>query len=52
MRCRLAVKLMQRGLVLGVTGSFTGVDASGKLKQSTLFPGRWAPALGRHAAVS
>ncbi|GAB4821383.1 hypothetical protein N2152v2_008429 [Parachlorella kessleri] len=37
---RLAIKLMQRGLVLGITGSFSGVDASGKLKQTTLFEGR------------
>ncbi|KAI3424802.1 hypothetical protein D9Q98_008188 [Chlorella vulgaris] len=34
---RLAVKLMQSGVILGVTGSFTGVDASGRFKQSTLF---------------
>lgn len=33
---RLATKLMRGGLVLGITGSFTGVDSSGRLKQGTL----------------
>ncbi len=28
---------MQSGVILGVTGSFTGVDASGRFKQATLF---------------
>lgn len=37
---RLAVKLMAGGIILGVTGSFTGVDASGKFKQATLQLGR------------
>ncbi len=35
--CRLAVKLMQSGVILGVTGSFSGVDSSGRFKQPTLF---------------
>lgn len=38
--CRLAVRLMHRGVVLGITGSFTGVDASGRFRQGTLFKGR------------
>eukprot|EP00887_Chlorella_sp_A99_P000159 scaffold16.g159.t1 len=33
---RLATKLMRGGLVLGITGSFTGVDSSRRLKQGTL----------------
>ena len=40
--CRLAVKLMQGGVILGVTGSFAaagsvgGLDASGRFRQPTL----------------
>jgi hypothetical protein len=30
---------MSSGVILGVTGSFTGVDASGRFKQATLFGG-------------
>ncbi|KAL4437325.1 hypothetical protein ABPG75_004464 [Micractinium tetrahymenae] len=33
---RLAVKLMQGGLILGITGSFGNLDASGRFKQGTL----------------
>ncbi|PRW45744.1 ERI1 exoribonuclease 2-like [Chlorella sorokiniana] len=33
---RLAIKLMLRGVILGITGSFSGVDASGRFKQATL----------------
>jgi hypothetical protein len=42
LRCRLAVKLMQGGVILGVTGSFAaagsvgGLDASGRFRQPTL----------------
>ncbi|KAL4439498.1 hypothetical protein ABPG77_008827 [Micractinium sp. CCAP 211/92] len=33
---RLAVKLMQGGLILGITGSFGNLDASGRFRQGTL----------------
>ena len=37
----VAFMIRERGALLTITGSFTGLDKSGQLRQTTLFPNRY-----------